>query len=183
MGDAAQSEPRKHEVFSTPFEVKPKLTFWKTPKNYRRYPGGDELKAEVRVWRVQNTGKSSGGVVSRSYGFEDSPDAEVLTAGYNTGKESGAVGVGRHGNFLQWGFSAPPSKMTEAGRIAHLSSNAPLFPFVRSCSMRHTLPRSRPSGRPMVSQEYIRGRRRGTRAASGVPSTLPRHDRPRVRSR
>ncbi len=116
MGDAAQGEPRKHEVFSTPFEVKPKLTFWKTPKNYRRFPGGDELMDEVRVWRVQNTGKSIGGVVSRSYGFEDSPDAEVLTAGYNVGKESGAVGVGRHGNFLQWGFSAPPSKMTEAGR-------------------------------------------------------------------
>jgi hypothetical protein len=35
--------------------------------------------------------------------------------GYNHGKEYGAVGVGRHGNFLQWGYSAPPSKLTEAG--------------------------------------------------------------------
>ena len=74
------------------------------------------MPAEIKVWRIQNTGKSSGGVVSRLYGFEDSPDAEILTAGFNVGKESGAIGVGRHGNFLQWGFSAPPSKMTDAGR-------------------------------------------------------------------
>ena len=32
------------------------------------------------------------------------------------GKMNGAVAVGRHGNFLQWGFSAPPSKMTDAGQ-------------------------------------------------------------------
>jgi len=56
------------------------------------------------------------GVVSRSWGFDDSPDAEVLVAGYNLGKENGAVAVGRHGNILQWGFSAPPSKMTDGGR-------------------------------------------------------------------
>lgn len=37
-------------------------------------------------------------------------------AGYNRGKENGAVGVGRHANVLQWGFSAPPSRMTDAGR-------------------------------------------------------------------
>ena len=116
MGDAAQGEPIKHEVFTTPFKVEPKFESWKTPSNYRRYPGGKKLPAEIKVWRVQDTGKAFGGVVSRSYGFEDSPDAEVLTPGFNVGKESGAVGVGRHGNFLQWGFSAPPSKMTDAGR-------------------------------------------------------------------
>ncbi len=122
MGDAAQGEPIKHEVFSKPFKVEPKYESWKTPDNYRGYPGGDELPAEIKVWRVQNTGKSSGGVVSRLYGFTDSPDTEILTPGFNTGKESGAIGVGRHGNFLQWGFSAPPSKMTDAGRRFFLNS-------------------------------------------------------------
>ena len=116
MSDAAQGEPTRHEVFTTPFQVEPKLELWKTPGSYRRFPGGGKLPAKMKVWRVQNTGKSYGGVVSRLYGFDDSPDAEILTAGYNTGKESGAVGVGRHGSFLQWGFSAPPSKMTDAGR-------------------------------------------------------------------
>ena len=116
MGDAAQGEPRRHEVFSKPFKVDPQLESWPTPGNYRRFPGGDQLPDTIMVWRVQNTGKSSGGVVARRFGFDDSPDAEILTAGFNSGKESGAVGVGRHGNFLQWGFSAAPSKMTDAGR-------------------------------------------------------------------
>jgi len=121
MGDAAQGEPRKHEVFSQPFKVEPQLESWPTPGNYRRYPGGDQLPDTITVWRVQNTGKSSGGVVARSFGFDDSPDAEILTPGFNHGKESGAIGVGRHGNFLQWGFSAPPSKMTDAGRMFFLN--------------------------------------------------------------
>jgi hypothetical protein len=103
-------------VFEEPFKVEPKFEYWNTPENYRRYPGGDALPDKIKVWRIQKTGKEGGGVVARSWGFEDSPDAEVLTPGFNCGKESGAVGVGRHGNFLQWGYSAPPSKMTEAGR-------------------------------------------------------------------
>ncbi len=74
----------------------------------------------MKVWRVQDHskvyGKIPNSVVARAYGFTDSPDAEVLAKGFNTGKEYGAVGVGRHGNFLQWGYSLPPSKMTEAGR-------------------------------------------------------------------
>ncbi len=116
MGDAAQGEPRQHEVFSTPFKVQPVFESWPTPGNYRRYPGGKGLPDHIKVWRVQNTGKDFGSVASYSYGFEDSPDAEILTAGFNVGKESGAVGVGRQGSYLQWGFSAPPSQMTEAGQ-------------------------------------------------------------------
>jgi len=121
MGDAAQGEPRQHEVFSKPFKVRPEFEFWKTPRSYRGYAGGKGLPDKIKVWRVQNTGKSFGGVVSHCFGYEDSPDAEILTAGFNTGKESGAVGVGRHGNFLQWGFSAPPSKMTEPGKCFFLN--------------------------------------------------------------
>lgn len=116
MGDAAQGEPRKHVVFERPFPVEPTFENWKTPENYRGYPGGEKLPGFMKVWRIQNTGKEFGGVVARSWGFEDSPDAEILTPGFNIGKESGAVGVGRHGNFLQWGYSAPPSRMTEAGK-------------------------------------------------------------------
>ncbi len=121
MGDAAHGRPPRHEVFEKPFSVVPEYETWDTPTSYRRYPGGDRLSDKMEVWRVQNSGwgsaqNSTNGAVSRSYGFEDSPDAEILAPGYNTGKEFGAVGVGRHGNFLQWGFSAPPSKMTQAGK-------------------------------------------------------------------
>jgi hypothetical protein len=116
MSDAAQGEPPKHEVFTTPLPVAPSFEMWKTPSNYANYANGKELPAQIKVWRVQNTGKGYGGVVARPNGFEDSPDAEILTPGYNEGKKSGAVGVGRHGNFLQWGFAAPPSQMTDAGK-------------------------------------------------------------------
>lgn len=129
MSDAAQGEPRQHEVFSTPFKVEPRYESWPTPANYRNYPGGKDLPANLKVWRVQDTGQRYGGVVSFSYGFEDSPDAEILTPGFNVGKENGAVGVGRHGNFLQWGFSASPAKMTDPGRCFFLNCIAYIHKF------------------------------------------------------
>ena len=128
MSDAAQGELPRHEIFSKPFKVEPVYEEWETPKNYRRYPGGDALPNHLKVWRVQQLrGKEDRmvppyGAVSRAWKTSDSPDAEVLVEGYNTGKMDGAVAVGRHGNFLQWGFSAAPSKMTDAGRAFFLNS-------------------------------------------------------------
>ncbi len=89
----------------------------KTPGNYRRFPGGKDLPSTLAAWRVQTLPpRTNSGVVSRLYGFEDSPDAEILAAGLNNGKESGAAGVGRHGNFLQWGYSGTPDQMTDPAR-------------------------------------------------------------------
>ncbi len=121
MGDAAHAESLDHEVYSKPFKVEPQFESMKTPGNYRRFPDGDKLPDEMKMWHVQNTGKRFGGVVARSYGFTDSPDAEIIALGVNVGKEYGAVGVGRQGNFLQWGYSASPSKMTDAGRKLFLN--------------------------------------------------------------
>lgn len=121
MGDAAHAELLDHEVFQKPFKVEPEFEYWDTPGNYhRRHVGFDKLPDKMKVWRVQLSDKTFGSVVSRAYGF-GYPDDEVLVRGYNTGKEYGAVGVGRHGNFLQWGYSAPPSKMTEAGQKTFLN--------------------------------------------------------------
>jgi hypothetical protein len=121
MADAAHAGLFEHEIFSKPFKVEPQFEYCKTPDNYRRFPDGDKLPNQMKVWLVQKTGKRYGSVVARSYGFTDSPDAEALVLGFNTGKEYGAVGIGRHGNFLQWGYWAPPSKMTEAGRKLFLN--------------------------------------------------------------
>lgn len=122
MGDAAHGESLEHEVFQKPFKVEPEFEYQDTPPNYhRRHLGEDKLPDKMKVWRVQNIGKRSGSVVARAYGFTDSPDTEVLIKGFNFGKEYGAVGVGRHGNFLQWGYSAPPSKMTDAGKKLFLN--------------------------------------------------------------
>ena len=118
MGDAAHAGSLEHEVFNRPFKVHPKYTYIVTPDNYRHFPGGEKLPEEMKVWYVQHIAQRIRpfSTVSRSWGYNDSPDAEALVAGYNTGKEYGAVGVGRHGNFLQWGFSGLPSQMTPAGR-------------------------------------------------------------------
>ncbi|MGD0768239.1 MAG: hypothetical protein ABSB42_08600 [Tepidisphaeraceae bacterium] len=121
MSDAAQGEPSQHEVFRTPFKVQPKLEKWPTPDQQREYPGGKDLPDQLTVWRVQNSGKDYGSVVSMGYGFGDSPDAEILTVGYAPGKPPGSAGVSRHGNFLQWGFSSPPAQMTDAGKAFFLN--------------------------------------------------------------
>lgn len=122
MADAAHAGSFEHEIFSKPFKVEPQFENYKTPSNYYdRHLGTDKLLDQMKVWLVQNTGKRYGSVVARSYGFTDSPDAEALVLGFNTGKEYGAVGIGRHGNFLQWGYWAPPSQMTEAGKKLFLN--------------------------------------------------------------
>lgn len=123
MSDAAHVGRQQHVVFNKPFKVKPEVEEWKASDSYKRrsLPNEPEIPEKMKVWRVQNSGKTYGSVVARKYGFTDSPDAEIIVTGYNSGKEYGAVGIGRHGNFLQWGFSQPPSKMTEAGRNLYLN--------------------------------------------------------------
>ena len=83
------------------------------------------MPEKTRVWRIQTLSTRPGevtfGVVAHHFGFLDSPDAEILVPGFNNGKESGAMGIGRQGNLLQWGFSAPPSKMTEAGKAMFIN--------------------------------------------------------------
>jgi hypothetical protein len=136
MGDAAHVEPSDHEVYRTPLAVKFQAEYWDTPDNYREtFLGPDKLPDKIKVWRVQQTDKDYGGVVARGGGFGDSPDTEVLAVGFNRGKAYGSIGIGRHGNFLQWGYSASPSQMTEPGKalfvncihyIRHFDGKAPL---------------------------------------------------------
>jgi hypothetical protein len=120
MTNVAHAGSLEHEVLQKTFQgIPPKYEERDTPSNYREYPGGADLPKKMKVWVVQEN--IPGSVVSRGWGFSDSPDAEVLVVGLNHGKEYAAVGVGRHGNFLQWGYSAPPSKMTEAGQRLFLN--------------------------------------------------------------
>jgi hypothetical protein len=136
MADAAHAELLEHEVYQKPFKVEPEFEMKKTPSNYHgRNLSEDKLPDKMKVWNVQNTGKRYGSVVARAYGFTDSPDTEVLAKGFNTGKEYGAVGVGRHGNFLQWGYWAPPSKMTEAGRKFFLNCICYIHRFDRKAPL------------------------------------------------
>jgi len=115
MENAAHAELLDREVYRTPLTVQPEFEFRTTPENYRRrYLGPGKLPDKIKVWKVQNSQK--GNVVAWSYGFLDSPDAEIIAIGFNHGKEYGALGISRQGNFLQWGYCDTPAQMTEAGR-------------------------------------------------------------------
>lgn len=120
MENAAHVESLDHEVYRTPLAVQPESEYRNTPSNYREtYPGPGKVPDQIKVWRVQTSQR--GNVVARSRGFGDSPDAEILAVGFNHGKEYGAIGIGRHGNFLQWGYCDTPFQMTDAGRRLFLN--------------------------------------------------------------
>jgi hypothetical protein len=145
MTDAAHAESLDHEVYRTPFAVQPEFESWDTPGNYKsNYVGPDKLPEKMKVWLVQKTGKEVCGTVARGLGFSDSPDAEVLALGFNLAKAYGDVGIGRHGNVLQWGYAAPPSQMTESGRrlflncIHYIKRFDGLAPLIRVVSVPRT---------------------------------------------
>ncbi len=129
-----------------PLAVKPKIESRDTPGSYRRYPHPGDLPEKIKVWRIHKEGKRIGGVVSRGFGFHDPPDAELLVAGFNTGKEYGAMGIGRHANFLQWGYGGTPSQMTEAAQnlfincIIYISGSDGKRPVVHPKSRHRTNP-------------------------------------------
>ena len=82
---------------------------------------GKELPKTIPMWQVQTRGYISNpelriGMVSRPWGFEDSPEAEYISGGRST-KSLDAVAIGRHGSFLHWGFAASPSDMTDEAKV------------------------------------------------------------------
>ena len=85
----------------------------------------------MKVFQIQNTGDAVGkaGAVTRIIKAEDNPDAEALLLGFAPGKAYLATGIGRHGNFLQWGWSTAPSKMTPAGQNLFINSISYIHKF------------------------------------------------------
>ncbi|MEM8712737.1 MAG: protein-disulfide reductase DsbD domain-containing protein, partial [Planctomycetota bacterium] len=96
------------------------LTDRPTPPSYANYPEGRGLGETMPMWRVQTEGYTTHegqliGVVSRDDGFLDSPDTEWISGGVNS-KGPNAVAIGRHGNFLHWGFAASPTFFTDEAK-------------------------------------------------------------------
>ena len=112
-----------HKIFNKPFKVDVKLEDKPTPEDYRHWPDGDKLGKTMPMWKVQNKRfpEIDPGLVSDPYGFDDSPDAEVISRGHN-GKGPEAVAIARHGNFFLWGFSAQPSDMTPEAQKCFLNA-------------------------------------------------------------
>ena len=110
-----------HPIFHTPHEVKLTLEDRATPSEYFQHPKGEQLAPTLPMWRVQTEGYQEGkgqliGVVSRDAGFFDSPDVEWISSGVNS-KGPEAIAIGRHGNFLHWGFAASPTYLTPEAKL------------------------------------------------------------------
>jgi hypothetical protein len=112
-----------HDIFHKPLKVKLEWEERPMPANYRHWPGGEQLGKTIKVWKVQTKKfpEIDPGLVSDPYGFDDSPDAEVISSGLNS-KAPNSVTLARHGNFFLWGFSAQPSDMTPEARKCFVNS-------------------------------------------------------------
>lgn len=111
----------EHPIFKGPFKTKITITDKPTPEDafhYEYYTG--KLPKTTPMWRVQTKGYISDpgfrvGMVSRPWGFLDSPETEMISSGV-CAKTIDAVAIGRHGNFFFWGFSASPKYMTDEAK-------------------------------------------------------------------
>lgn len=112
-----------HEIFHKPLKVNLEWEEQPTPENYRHWPGGEKLGKTIKVWKVatKKFPEIDPGLVSDPYGFDDSPDAEVISSGLN-GKGPESAALARHGNFFLWGFAAQPSDMTPEARKCFVNS-------------------------------------------------------------
>lgn len=110
-----------HEVFKGPFTVNIKTFMDNTPDMAQQIATmfGTPLPAKTEMWKVQTVDYETRkdmriGMVSRPDGYGD-PDDEVISSG-RCGKSIDAVAIGRHGNFLHWGFAASPADMTQQAK-------------------------------------------------------------------
>ncbi|MCL5246144.1 hypothetical protein M4I21_10025 [Cellulophaga sp. 20_2_10] len=111
----------EHEIFNKPFKTSLTLKNRKTPEGVSKAYDGLDLPNEIPMWEVDTEGYLEGkgfrvGMVARGWGFEDSPEAEVISGGVSS-KQKTAVALGRHGNFFLWGFAGSPDYMTSEAKV------------------------------------------------------------------
>jgi hypothetical protein len=117
LGPVAHGIASGHEIFRSPNQVELTIEDYPTPPHYRGVTSGQPIGKTLKVWRVQTKEYPDVdyGLVSNPWDFEASPDAEVIASGINE-KTPRSVALGRQGNYFLWGFSAPPSAMTDEAR-------------------------------------------------------------------
>jgi hypothetical protein len=112
-----------HPIFNTPNKVNLTLVDKETPASFFNGFQGAKTPKTMARWRVVTEGEDGVGkpyligMVSHGEGFNDSPDAEVISGGV-CWKNAEAVSIGRHGNYFMWGFAGSPEYMTaEANQV------------------------------------------------------------------
>jgi len=147
LADSAHGLVPNHAIFRGPRPIELEWVEFPTPGSYARYSDGAALGATMRGVRFQTSDYRTNeaiqpGVVSTPFGFDDSPDAEVIAAGINT-KGPRSVALGRHGNFFHWGFSARPELMTTTGQKAFVNAIAYIHGFDGAAPLVRQVSRSR----------------------------------------
>ncbi|MFY0712542.1 hypothetical protein J1D01_02605 [Seonamhaeicola sp. NFXS20] len=110
----------EHEIFGEPFKTSITLKSRPTPEGVLKAFDGGYVAKNIQMWEINTEGYLDGngfrvGMVARGWGFEDSPNAEIISGGVSS-KQKTAVALGRHGNFFLWGFAGDPKYMTEEAK-------------------------------------------------------------------
>ena len=180
MYDSAHQLKLDHEVFHHPLEVAPELTEVATPEEFP-YQSIDNWGSTMKVWKAQtvNYPLVDVGMCHTLYGFEDSPDAEMFARGIGM-KGPDCVALSRQANFFHWGFSVPPSQMTESARRLFVNAICYIHKFdgVHPLIRKETMPREwalRNAQLPeLLSDKYREIKSRQFRNAIAVsPGLLP----------
>ncbi len=118
----------KSAIFKGPYKVKLTTVNRPTPEGAKEYAQmcQQKLSETIPMWKVQKKDYSNAkgykiGMVTREWGYLDSPDTEVLSGG-ESAKSYDAIAIGRHANWLHWGFSASPADMTEEAKPVFLNA-------------------------------------------------------------
>lgn len=171
----AHSWDASHPIFHGPFDVKLNVSMKPTPDDAKHYTYyySEPLPDSIPMWSVQtkgykNTPNFAIGMVSRPWGYLDSPDCEVMSSGV-CAKTIDAVAIGRHGNFLHWGFAASPEYMTPEGKevfanaVAYIAKFKGTKPIARKFNERRATREYLKEVVYTASSEYYRERQRGNR--------------------
>lgn len=126
LGGRALGMKRDHPIFNRPYKVEIRYEQVKTPDVYKTFYAGRNLGPTMPMWRVQTESYRDGrgfpvGLVSTGYGFDNGIDAEWISGGHSD-KGVDATAIGRHANFLLWGFAASPSYMTKSARLVFVNA-------------------------------------------------------------
>ncbi|UMB60842.1 hypothetical protein MHL31_01185 [Lutibacter sp. A80] len=123
----------EHPIFNEPYKINISYEDVKYTGNYKVRYGGRNLGESQPMWRIQTEGYRDGkgfpvGLVSTGYNFDNGIDAEWISSGTcDKGIESTAIG--RHANFLHWGFAAAPEYLTESAKLAFINAIHYIAPF------------------------------------------------------
>jgi len=86
------------------------------PANFRSYSSILDVPETFPALRVLRDPIGKSGQVTAGFGFNDSPDCEVIAGGFNE-KTQEHFAIGRQSRFLHWGFAGSPDDYTPEGRV------------------------------------------------------------------